>query len=113
MKFTHTENTSYRKGIGSVPKPWIDYDKNHKKTIEQYLEDHVKVWDADFCGDITVDFLFEDGKTYRLEYSWYCNEHGEEDEYGEKPWIIDEYYIEEIALDAAKVPEKKIGRDWI
>lgn len=113
MKFTHTNNTYYRVGLGYTPKSWIDYDKPHKETIKKHLEDRVRVWDADICGDITIDFLFEDGKAYKLEYSWYCNEYGEEDEYGETPWIIDKYYIEEISADEAKVPDKKVGRDWL
>jgi len=112
MKFTHTDNAKYRVGIGYVPKPWVDYGKSHKDSIMGYFEDKVRVWDADICGDVKIDFVFEDGKAYRLDYSWWCNEFGEEDEYGEKPWIMDEYFIEEISIDDADVKEKR-ERDWL
>lgn len=113
MKFTHTNNTTYRKGTGSVPKAWIDYGiDNHKKNVLKYFEDRVRVSDADICGDEKIDFVFDDGKAYRLEYSWWCNIHEEQDDYGDKPWIIDNYDIEEISIDDANVPTKK-ERDWI
>lgn len=113
MKFTHTDNQSYRVGIGYVPRSWIDYGKDHMDSILQYLWDHVKVFDADMCGDTTVDFVFEDGKAYRLEYSWWIDNYQTLDEYGEGSWIGDDWEIEEISIDDAHVPEKQIGRDWI
>ena len=114
MKFTTTYNTGYRTGIGPVPKSWIDYGLDHDKSINQYFEKKIQIYDADTCGDETHDFVFEDGKAFRLEYSWYLNEYKEVDSYGEElPWVIDEYYIEEISIDDANVPEKKPGRDWL
>lgn len=111
MKFTTTENTTFRPGIGKIPKAWIEYpDMDHDGSIREYFWKHVKCWDWDNCFDEEHDFVFEDGKAFRLFYSgwaeWY---HENDDENGLK----DEWYIEEISIDDAKVPEKKIGRDWL
>ena len=114
MKFTTTRNTVYRPGIGSIPKSWIEYDTDHEKSITKYFEDRVRIYDADTCGDETHDFVFEDGKAFRLTYSWYLNSSRDVDEYGEElPWVIDEHDISEISIEEADVPEKKIGRDWL
>lgn len=119
MKFTTTQNTTYRNGIGKIPKPWIEYssfkqyeeyEDVYRSSIIKYFYDEIKRWDWDVCGDETHDFVFEDGKAFRLEYSWWSEWfHDDEEENGLK----DEYYIEEISLEDAKVPEKKIGRDWL
>lgn len=111
MKFTTTKNTIYRAGIGKIPKAWIEYpDKDHKNSVKQYFYGKIKLWDWDICGDETHDFVFEDGKAFRLGYSWWSEWfHEDEEENGLK----DEYYIEEISIDEADVPEKKIGRDWL
>lgn len=114
MKFTTTYNTGYRTGIGPVPKSWIDYNLDHDKSMNQYFRNKIQIYDADTCGNQTHDFVFEDGKAFRLEYSWYLNQYREVNEDGDElPWVIDEYEIEEISIDDAKVPEKKIGRDWL
>lgn len=113
MKFTVTGNHTYRGGI-RIPKPWIDYNTDHEKSIIKYYEDNIRIWDADTAGWSDHDFVFEDGKSYRLGYSWYLNESREVDETGEElPWVIDEYDIREISIEKADVPEKKIGRDWL
>jgi hypothetical protein len=112
MFFTHTQNTRYRKGQGAIPNPWIDYGMGYQESIKKYFEKNVRVYDADTCGDITIDFLFEDGKSFRLNYSWWCNIQGEKDEYGDITWIQDEYTIEEIDPNTANVPNRK-NRDWI
>ena len=119
MKFTTTKNTFYRGGIGNIPKPWIKYSDFEKyedycdvytNSIKKYFYDSIKLWDWDVCGNQTHDFVFEDGKSFRLEYSWWSEwYHEDEDQSGLK----DEYYIEEISIDEANVPEKKIGRDWL
>lgn len=112
MKFTTTENTTYRAGIGKVPKPWIEYTDitTHEAAIKKYFYDRIKAWDWDCAFDETHDFVFEDGKAFRLEYSGWSEWHHEnEDENGLK----DEWYIEEISIVDANVPEKKIGRDWL
>lgn len=109
MRFTTTENTRYRTGIGSVPKSWIDYEKGYLDSINQYFYKHIKLWDWDVCGNETHDFVFEDGKSYRLEYSWWSEwDHDNEEENGLK----DEFYIEEISLEQANVPSK-VCRDWL
>lgn len=118
MKFTTTENTVYRAGIGNIPKAWIEYiefdecekyEDVYKTSIMKYFHDHIYLWDFDFCGNETHDFVFEDGKAFRLEYSWWRDDWAPEDE----SCLKHEHYIEEISIDAANVPEKKIGRDWL
>lgn len=113
MKFTTTENTTYRFGIGKIPKPWIESCKDctdiYKDTIVEYYYDNIRHWDFDFAGYETHDFVFEDGKAFRLEYSWWRDDYAEEDE----SCLKDEYYITEINIEEADVPEKKMGRDWI
>lgn len=111
MKFTTTENYTYRAGIGNIPKSWIDYGyEDHKDSVWKYFNDNIKVWDWDDCFDEEHDFVFEDSKAFRLHYSgwaeWY---HEDDDENGLK----DEVWIEEIALKDAKVPDKNVGRDWL
>lgn len=114
MKFTTTNNTIYRAGIGSVPKSWIDYNLDHIESIDKYFQDKVRIYDADTCGDETHDFVFEDGKAFRLEYSWYLNAGGEVDDDGEElPWVIYESRIIPIAIADANVLDKKVGRDWL
>lgn len=113
MKFTTSENTKYVWGVGNVPKPWMDYGLDATATIEKYFDENIKIWDADTCGDETVDFLFEDGSSYRLEYSWYLNVYREVDDEGEElPWVIDSVSIEEISVEANTVIDKKM-RDWL
>jgi hypothetical protein len=111
MKFTTTENTTYRAGIGKIPKAWIEYpEKGHKDSIWQYFHDNIRLWDYDEGGSETHDFVFEDGKAFRLEYEywseWY---HADDDKNGLKHDV----FITEISIDEADVPEKRIGRDWL
>lgn len=110
MKFTTTDNACWRPGVGKFPKSWIEYPgKDHTESIYEYFYNNVKYWDFDVCGNETHDFVFEDGKAFRLEYSWWRDDWASEDESSLK----DEVYIEEISIDDAIVPEKKIGRDWL
>jgi hypothetical protein len=117
MKFTTTYNTRYRAGVGDIPKPWIEYTSPnyedhgdvYQNSIRNYFYAHIRHWDFDVCGDETHDFVFEDGKAFRLEYSWWRDDWAEEDE----DCLKHELYIEEISLEEANVPEKKIGRDWL
>lgn len=109
MKFTTTNNKRYRAGVGYVPKPWLEYpDLNYLDSINEYFEDNIKLYDFDFCGNETHDFIFEDGKAFRLEYTWWRNDFAEEDE----SVINDEIEIEEISIEDANVPEKEMKRDW-
>jgi hypothetical protein len=118
MKFTTTKNITWRPGIGKFPKAWIeysnfrpdeDYEDIYQSSIIKYFYNHIKVWDFDVCGDGTHDFVFEDGKAFRLEYSWWRDDYVEEDE----SCLKDEYYIEEITLNEANVLEKTMRRDWL
>ncbi len=117
MKFTTTDNTVYRAGIGTIPKAWIEYtfkryeeyEDVYKSSIMKYFDERIRHWDFDVCGDETHDFVFEDGKAFRLEYSWWRDDWAEEDE----DCLKHEFNIEEISIDQTDVPEKKIGRDWL
>lgn len=110
MKFTTTNNWTYRRGIGNVPMSWIEYpDKNHIDSIYEYFDHNIRIWDWDVAGDETHDFVFEDGKAFRLEYSWWTDMWAGEDE----DHMKNEVNVEEISIDEANVPEKKIGRDWL
>jgi hypothetical protein len=118
MKFTTTENTTWRQGVGKIPKPWVEYtfkpyeeyEDVYRSSIMKHYYDRIKHWDFDVCGSETHDFVFEDGKAFRFEYSWWAEWYHEDDE---ENGLKDEYYIEEITLEEANVPEKKIGRDWL
>lgn len=119
MKFTTTENVTYRAGIGHIPKKWIEYDKFkkhedlediYKSSIRKYFYENIKSYDWDNAGDETHDFVFEDGKSFRLKYHWWSEWYHEDDE---KNGLYDEYEITEITIDEANVPEKKVIRDWI
>lgn len=104
MRFTWTGNTTYT----GAPKPWGDYGEHHENTIHKFFFDVIKVYDADTCGDKTIDFVFEDGFAYRLEYSWWFSINDHED-YHE---LCDEWSVSEIALEEANVPSKTF-RDWV
>jgi hypothetical protein len=111
MKFTTTQNTGWRPGIGRFPKAWIEYPGlSHEETIEKYFYDNIKLWDFDIAGSETHDFVFEDDKAFRLEYTWWAEWYNEdEDENGLK----DEMHIFEISIVEANVLEKSLGRDWL
>ena len=109
MKFTTTYNVTNRYPIGDVPKPWIDYGKDHMDSIRHYFYREIKLYDWDVCGEETHDFLFEDGKAFRLEYSWWSEWYHDDDE---ENGLKDEYYIEEIDPETAKLPSK-MERDWL
>lgn len=111
MKFTTTRNITYRSGIGYVPKNWIEAKNDvHRSVIKSYFYDEIKLWDWDISGEQTHDFVFDDGKAYRLEYSWWSEWHHEDEE---ENGLKDEYTIEEIDIEEANVPEKRTVRDWI
>ena len=110
MKFTTTYNTRSRSGIGNIPKSWIESDlTDHTEIIETYFENHIRHWDFDVCGDETHDFVFDDGKAFRLEYSWWAEYHNENEE---ENGLKGEYFIEEITQEDANVPTR-IRRDWL
>lgn len=109
MKFNTTENKTYRGKIGYVPKPWLDYGLNHRESIVKYFNQNIKIWDWDVCGDETHNFVFEDGKAFRLEYEWWSEWYHDDDE---ENGLKDEYHIQEIDIDEANVPSK-VQRDWL
>lgn len=110
MKFTTTYNTAHRMGIGEIPKSWIEcVSETHEDCIRKYFVRNIKLYDFDICGDETHDFLFDDRKAFRLEYSWWSEwYHDDVEENGLK----DEVTIEEISSSDAKVPTEKL-RDWL
>jgi hypothetical protein len=111
MKFTTTTNITYRSGIGDVSKPWIDYGfDDHKKSIWKYFKKNIKLYDWDSAGNETHDFVFEDGKAYRLEYSWWSEWYHEDDD---RNGPRDKVNITEISIDDANVMNKYTVRDWL
>jgi hypothetical protein len=110
MKFTTTNNTEYRKNIGQVPRPWISYQgTDHEACVYNYFDRNIRLFDFDICGDETHDFLFDDGRAFRLEYSWWAEWfHDDIEQNGLK----EEYFIEEISPDQANVPTQK-DRNWL
>jgi hypothetical protein len=119
MKFTTTRNTTYRQGVGTVPKAWIEYtsfgpdedlEDVYNSSIMKYFYEHIKLWDWDVCGDGTHDFVFEDGKAFRLQYSWRVEGYHEDDE---ENGLKDEWYIEDISFEDANVMGKEKERDWL
>lgn len=111
MKFTTTTNKTYRRSLGYVPKPWIEYEGlDHKQSISKFFNSNIRVWDWDEGFDEEHDFVFDDGSAYRLTYSgWAEWHHDDEEENGLKQ----EWFIEKIGIDEANVLDKKAGRDWI
>lgn len=81
---------------------------SHETCIKKYFHEEIYHWDYDCAGDETHDFLFEDGKAYRLEYNYWSEWYREDEENGLKH----AYRIFEIKSDDAKVPSRK-PRDWI
>jgi hypothetical protein len=112
MKFTTSENNRWIKGVGEVPKEWIDYGLDHQESMERYFQDHIVVHYADSAGYEIVDFLFEDGKAFRLEYEWSLNVFEEKDVWGDEPWILDYKWIEDIDPSKANILSKT-PRDWL
>ena len=111
MKFNTTENTTYRGNIGYVPKPWIECDsEDHETCIRRYFIQNIKVWDFDECGCETHDFVFDTGRAFRLEYSWWMEWHHEDDEMNGPN---DEMIITEISVEEADVPDKNPKREWL
>ena len=124
MKFTTTKNRKWRKGVGEYPAPWIEYkefdvtgygsweyieDDVYHNSIVKFYYSNIVHWDFDVCGNEIHDFLFEDGKAFRLEYSWWAEYHHENDD---ENGLKSEYYITEITKDEANVPNRTI-RDWL
>ena len=109
MKFTTSTNKTWRSSVGYIPKNWIDYGLDHEKSIQKYLDTQIRVYDADMCGDEVVEFVFEDGKSFKLEYSWWIDEFNEDPELR---GLQDAVYIDEIEINKLKEVDTK-ERDWI
>lgn len=99
MRFTFTDNETYQR----KPRPWADYGLDEEASVEKFFYDHVKMYDADSCDDIVIEFVFENGKAYKLDYSyWIDYENG----------LEDEKFITEIPIDDVTM-EYKTYRDWM
>lgn len=110
MKFNTSLNKTYRLGVGYTPNSWIDYNiDDYHDCIWKYFYKHIKLYDWDICGELTCDFLFEDGQAFRLEYGWWSEWYHDNDE---DNGLKDEVYIEEISAKEANVPDG-IKRDWL
>lgn len=106
ITYTHTNNTGWNRYIGRAPLPWlVSEETNHKKVIDEFFQDKIRVWDADICGEETIDFLFDDGKAFRLEYSWWIEPNSDD-------WLHDHVEVHEIDAKEANVPTK-INRDFL
>jgi hypothetical protein len=79
---------------------------SHEDSIWEYFREHIKIWDFDNSDDEIHDFVFEDGKAYRLEYS-YWREYDTEDRESRSS-----VRLYEITLEEANVIGK-VWRDWI
>lgn len=102
MKFTTSLNYRYP----GRPRPWIDGGNfSEKECINEYFLDEIKVYDADLCGNIWVEFVFDNGRAYLLEYSWWI-------EYDPEWDLCEEKIIKEIPLSDVKKCQTKY-RDWI
>lgn len=88
-------------------KNWIETDETDPiKVITNFYDKKCYVYDADMCGDDTIEFAFEiDGKTeyYKLYYDWYIDFTPE--------WeIFNNYEITKIETPEHKFPG---NRDWL
>lgn len=91
MKFHCSDFYDYKKN----PRPWIDYGLDEEETIEKYFVDHVQIYDTDVCDDIEIDFVFDNGNAFRLEYSWWI-------EYNPHWSLQSEKFVESIQLEDAR-----------
>lgn len=111
MKYTSSLNTSYRPYIGYFPNPWLTSDlKDENKVIEEYIDDKIRVWDADICGNKEVTIYFESGNVYKVEYSWWIGSDYDSDfnEIEDTYSLKDEVHIEKV--EGVEIPK---DRDWI
>lgn len=113
MKFTTTENKSYRGSLGYVPKAWITAEgTDHKSIILNYFNKYIRIYDFDNCGEEIHDFVFDDGTAYRLTYSWWRDWYSRDpDDDGCQDHH--DYTIEPISVEEADVIDKTPGRDWL
>jgi hypothetical protein len=78
--------------------------------INSYFYDNIKCWDWDSAFDEEHDFVFDDGKAFRLYYSGWAEWHHENDD---DNGLKDKRWVEEITVDEANVPDKTPERDWL
>ena len=99
-----------------LDKNWIETDETDPvKVIEAFYYKNCYIYDADVCGNETVEFAFEvDGKIeyYKLSYSWSMNYiFAENDEDEDEGWSIEnDYEITKIENPETKFPG---NRDWL
>ena len=95
MRFHCSDFYDYK----GVPRPWIDYDLSPNGSMTKYFNDIMRIWDADICGDVEVDFVFDNGEAYSLEYSWWIDYDPEWD-------LKSDLSINAIDIDDAKCMKK-------
>lgn len=101
MKFHNSDFYDYK----GRPYSWCDFGLDEEKTIEKYVQLILKVYDADFAGNTIVDFVFENGKIFRLHYGWWIENSEYSDDYDadSDEYISDEYFIENITFEASNL----------
>lgn len=87
---------------------WKKIDANSfEDVVMYYFDNHIKVYDADVCGDTKNFFAVFDGnvtKYFRLDYSWYIE--------FEPEWQLrDDFSLTEIPKEETKGLIE--FRDWI
>lgn len=106
MKYTTSYNVRYRPGIGEAPKPWIETDlTDHEKVMGKYHRDELYTYDADTCDNGDVFFVFDDGKAFKMEWSYWMD-------YDPEWEIHNEWHSEEIDITDTPLWMHK-ERDWL
>lgn len=94
----------YCTNMGS-PRAWKETAlTSETMVINKYFNEHMRVYDADTCGDDTVYFAFSTGKYYRVVHSWWITD--------EPEWTMhNNLDVEEIsASEAEGIPSDS---DWM
>lgn len=105
MKFTTSLNTRYSNGK-DAPLPWLESNaETEKKAILEYFHKEIEIYDADTCGNEKVEFVFESGNAYLLDYTWWI-------EYNPDWRLCDELDIKQIPLEEVENCPIRY-RDWI
>lgn len=103
MKFFTSDFWTY----DGKPKPWCDYGLDEIDTYGKYFREHIKVWDTDTCGDEKVEIVFENGRAFILDYTWWF-EYQEDPEFDWSGYVLcDDLQVEEVSLDEIKKCMKK------
>lgn len=106
MKYTTSDNTTWRPNVGTIPKPWLTSNLDiHERVIWEYLRENVIPYDADVCDDGEIIFLFEGDMAFKVHWSFWID-------YDPDFEIKHEWHMEEMELsDVPSMMRKE--RDWI